>query len=61
MFVLYVLVCVCIYVHHMCFWCPRWPEESTGVPGTGDADSCEVADVYTGNETLVLYYNSKYP
>lgn len=52
---------VCIYVHHTCFWRPRWPEESTGVPGTGVADSCEVDDMYTGNKTLVLYCNSKCP
>ena len=32
----------CMYVHHMCAWCLRRPEEGVGSPGTGAMDGCEL-------------------
>lgn len=32
---------VCMYVCHQSAWCPLWPENSIGSPGTGITDNCE--------------------
>ena len=28
----------CIYVHHLCAWCPKKPEEGIRCPGNGVID-----------------------
>lgn len=32
----------CMYVHHMCAWCPWMPGEGDRYPGTRVKDDCEL-------------------
>lgn len=40
---MYVSICLhaCMYVPHMCVWCPWKPEEGVRTLGTGITDGCE--------------------
>jgi hypothetical protein len=68
LFYVYECFATCMSMYHLCVWCPRWPAEGVGSPGTGITDdygmSCDLGIKHarsSGRATIAFHHRGIAP